>query len=458
MRLPLPGMKKARKPGIPTVMALGFLAVITVGTLLLMLPISTVDRTFTDPLTAAFTSVSATCVTGLSVVNTGVYWSVFGQAVILCMIQIGGLGFMTMTVLLLLLIRHAVSPKERMMVAMSYNLSSYENTTALIRRIVVGTFTLELIGAVVLFTQFIRIPGISIPQAIWRSVFTAVSAFCNAGFDLMGEAGMAYFSGNWVVNLTLIALIWLGSLGFIVWSDLEAWVVKRQRLSVYSKLVLILNGVLFVSGALLFALLEWNNEGTIGNMPVGDRILSSLFHSATLRTAGFATFDNGMMREPTIAVSAVLMFIGGSSGSTAGGVKVVTVGVLFMTVFSTAFGNADPVVFKRRISKDSFVRAVSVVVMQLLFALIGALILGVSTPFSMTQILYEVISAVSTVGLTLGITPDLSVIAQLTVMLLMYLGRVGILTVTYAVMVNLRKRHGASESGISYPDANLLIG
>lgn len=458
MRLLKTGKKKRFKPGIPLVMSVGFLAVILVGTLLLMLPISSKDRSFTDPLTAAFTSVSATCVTGLSVVNTGVHWSAFGQAVILVMIQIGGLGFMTMTVLLLLLFRHAVSPKERMMVAQSYNLSSYGNTNALIRRIVVGTLTLELTGAVVLFTQFVRIPGLSVIRAVWRSLFTAVSAFCNAGFDVMGEDGMAYFTGNWVVSLTLIALIGLGSLGFIVWSDLEAWVIKRRRLSVYSKLVLILNLSIFLGGALLFALLEWNNPDTIGTGSAGQRLLGALFHSATLRTAGFAFFDNGMMRQPSIALSLALMFIGGSSGSTAGGVKVVTVGVLFMTVFSTAFGDAEPTVFKRRISRESFTRAVSVVVMQLLFAMGGALVLAMTTSFPLTEILYEVISAVSTVGLTMGITQGLSPAAQVAVMLLMYLGRVGILTVTYAVKTNLHRRNRRPDAGLSYPDANLLIG
>ncbi len=444
-----------RRLGTPVVMALGFLVIIAAGTLLLTLPLSSADHTFTSPLTAAFTSVSATCVTGLTVVNTGVHWSVFGQAVILCMIQIGGLGFMTLTVLLLLLIRHAVSPKERMMVAMSYNLPTYENTTSLVRRIVTGTFSLELVGAILLFTQFVRYPGLTVAEAVWRSLFTAVSAFCNAGFDLMGEDGMGVFAGNWVVNLTLIALIILGGLGFVVWSDLESWLIRRRRLSVYTRLVLGMTAVLLAVGALLFAVMEWNNPDTIGGAPVGQKLLMSLFHSATLRTAGFAMFDNGCMRDGTLVLSMVLMFIGGASGSTAGGVKVVTVAVLFWTVFSVAFGRPDPVICKRQVSKDSFIRAVSVVVMQILFALLGASVVSAVTPFDLTQVMYEVISAVSTVGLTMGITPSLPAVAQLMIMLLMYLGRVGILTVTYAAMMNLRRDRGAD---ITYPDANLLIG
>lgn len=447
--------KAKRSLPIPAVMALGFAAVILAGTLLLMLPVSSVSRTFTDPLTAGFTSVSATCVTGLTVVNTGVHWSHFGQAVILLMIQTGGLGFMTVTVLLMLLLRQAVSPKEKMMVAMSYNLSSYDDMSALIRRIVLGTFSIELIGATLLFTQFARYPGLSFGEAVWRSVFTSVSGFCNAGFDLMGEDGMGVFAGNWVVNLTLIALITIGSLGFLVWSDLENLVIRRRRLSVYSRLVLILTGALFAAGAVGFALIEWNNPDTLGSVPAGQRIIMSMFHSATLRTAGFSMFDNGLMTDGAAALSMLLMFIGGASGSTAGGVKLVTVFVLFATVFSVSFGDTEPVVFGRRISKDSFTRAVSVVVMQLLFAILGAGILSGTTPFSLKEILYEVISAVSTVGLTLGITPDLSAAAKLTDMLLMYLGRVGILTVTYAAMMNLRKKRAAD---ITYPDANLLIG
>jgi trk system potassium uptake protein TrkH len=444
-----------RRLGTPVIMALGFLVIIAVGTLLLMLPLSSAEGVFTGPLTAAFTAVSATCVTGLSVVNTGVHWSVFGQAVILLMIQIGGLGFMTLTVLLLLLIRHAVSPKERMMVAMSYNLPTYENTTSLVRRIVTGTVCLELAGTLLLFTQFIRYPGLSAGEALWRSFFTAVSAFCNAGFDLMGEDGMAVFSGNWVVNLTLIALIMLGGLGFVVWSDLESWLIHRRRLSVYTRLVLGMTAALFLAGAFLFAVLEWNNPDTIGSFPSGQKILMSLFQSATLRTAGFSMFDNGGMRNGTLVLSMVLMFIGGASGSTAGGVKVVTVAVLFWTVFSVAFGRPNPVICKRQVSKDSFIRAVSVVVMQLLLVLLGAAVVSAVTPFSLTQVMFEVISAVSTVGLTLGVTPALPALAKLMIMLLMYLGRVGILTVTYAAMMNLRRDQNAD---ITYPEANLLIG
>ncbi len=463
--------QKRKRISTPVIMAVGFLVVVMLGAALLMLPISSKSGTFTDPLDAFFTAVSATCVTGLVTLNTAVHWSIFGQAVILAMIQIGGLGFMTFTVLILLLVRRKITPKERMMVAMSYNLSQYNDMGGLIRRIVVGTLTFEVLGAVALYTQFVRLPHISVGDALWRSVFTSISAFCNAGFDLMGEVGMGVFMENPVVNITLILLITIGGVGFIVWSDVAGVLMerlgrirlfKRKRardnrhlhLSVYTKLVLILTSILLFGGALVFALVEWNNPQTIGNCSPGGKILGSLFHACTLRTAGFAMFDNAGMREASYALSVMLMFIGGASGSTAGGVKVVTMGVLLWSVFSVAFGRSEPVICKRRISKDHIIRAVSVVVMQLLLIFAAAVILSASTSFAMQEVVYEVVSAISTVGLTLGITPMLPWFAKLLVMLLMYFGRVGVLTITYAVMENL---HG-QKAHITYPDANMLIG
>ena len=449
-------MKDHRKKGHGTgyVIALGFLIVIAVGTLLLCMPFSSADGTFTNPIDALFTSVSATCVTGLTVTTTVTHWSVFGQVVILLLIQIGGLGFMTMAVLFSLILRRSVTPKERMIIAMSYNLNSYDRIIVLVRRILVGTLIIEGAGSVVLATQFI--PEFGWSRGIWCSIFHSVSAFCNAGFDIIGDASLVPYQTNPVINLTLMALIIVGGIGFLVWSDAVNVIKRKNRFSVYSKLVLLITAILILSGAGLFALLEWNNPETIGNLSVGEKILSCFFHSVTLRTAGFATFDNGAMGDEAKLLSMLYMFVGGASGSTAGGVKVVTVGVLFWSVFSVAVGRKRAVVFGRHIPEDTCTRATAVITLQLLLILIGTLVINAAEPagIGMIDILYEVVSAVSTVGLSAGITQGLGVLSKLVLIFLMYFGRVGILSVSCAIMVNLQKK----DTAISYPDANLLIG
>ena len=449
-------MKDHRKKGHGTgyVIALGVLVVIAVGTLLLCMPFSSADGTFTNPLDALFTSVSATCVTGLTVTTTVSHWSIFGQVVILLLIQIGGLGFMTMAVLFSLILRRSVTPKERMIIAMSYNLNSYDRIIVLVRRILFGTLIIEGAGSIILATQFIPEYGWS--RGVWCSVFHSVSAFCNAGFDIIGDASLVPFGINPVVNLTLMALIVVGGIGFLVWSDAVNVIKRKNRFSVYSKLVLLITAILILSGAGLFALLEWNNPETIGNLSVGEKLLSCFFHSVTMRTAGFATFDNGAMGDEAKLLSMLYMFVGGASGSTAGGVKIVTVGVLFWSVFSVAVGRKRAVVFGRHIPEDTCTRATAVITLQLLLILIGTLVINAAEPagIGMIDILYEVVSAVSTVGLSAGITPGLGVLSKLVLIFLMYFGRVGILSVSCAIMVNLQKK----DTAISYPDANLLIG
>ena len=255
-----------------SVIALGFAALIAVGTLLLMLPIASKSGEFTDPLTAAFTAVSATCVTGLVVVDTGLYWSLFGQIVIIVMIQIGGLGFMTMAVLLSRLIRRKITPKERMLVAMSYNLNSYDSTNQLIKRILIGTLSMEALGAAILATQLVPIFGWK--HGIYKSVFHSISAFCNAGFDLLGEYGGEFSSlislnGNYVVGITIMLLIMLGGIGFVVWGDILSFSTRKKRLSAYSKFVLVVSAILWIGGAALIGIFEWNNPATLGEMGFG---------------------------------------------------------------------------------------------------------------------------------------------------------------------------------------------
>ncbi len=439
------------------IIAIGFLMIIAVGTILLTLPISSVTGNFTNPIDAAFTAVSATCVTGLITVDTGIHWNIFGQIVILLMIQIGGLGFMTLAVLMLILIRRAVTPKERMLLAMSYNIDNYDSTRELFRRMWIGTVIIEIAGAAVLSTRFIPIFGFW--DGIYKSIFHSVSAFCNAGFDILGKysgefKSLELFSGDITINVTIMLLIIIGGIGFIVWNDIANMIVKKKRISVYSRLVLLVTAILIVGGTAFFAILEWDNPDTLGNMPVWQKIMAAAFQSVTLRTAGYASINQGAMTQSSQLASVLLMFIGGASGSTAGGVKVGTVGILVYTIWSVSLGNKETVLFKRRVSTDSVMRAISVVGFQLLFLIIGTIVVSASMDCSVIAALFESASASGTVGVTLGITPSLNFLSKLVIMLLMYLGRVGVLTVTYAVMVNMHER----SSLITYPDANILIG
>lgn len=451
---PKNGNSKRRTTGV---IAVGFVLLIVIGTLLLTLPISSLDRRFSNPLDAAFTAVSATCVTGLVTVDTATHWSMFGQIVILILIQIGGLGFMSMAVLLSLIIRRAVTPRERMLVAMSYNIDNYDNIGGLLKRIGIGTLCIELSGAVLLSIRFIPLFGVG--DGIYKSIFHAVSAFCNAGFDLLGGfsgkfSSLTSFTGDALVSITIMLLITIGGIGFIVWNDIANAITKKKKLSVYSKFILIISSILTFGGAIIFAALEWNNPATLGELGVGDKMLAAAFQSVTLRTAGFCSIDQAGMTQSSQLFSMFLMFIGGASGSTAGGVKVGTIGVLIYTVWCASLGRKEAVLFRRKISNESFIRAVSIVVIQLFIVLIGTFAVSALASCPVMSAAYEVVSASGTVGISLGITPALNAASKLILMFIMYLGRVGILTITYAVMVNLRE----SRSVISYPDANMLIG
>ena len=441
------------------VLALGFITIILIGTLLLSLPISSASGSFTNPLDAAFTSVSASCVTGLITLDTATHWSTFGHVVIILLIQVGGLGFMTMAVLLSILIKRAITPKERMLIAASYNLNSFDSIPTLVKRIVIGTVAIEGVGALILSIRFI--PDFGWGPGIFKSVFHSISAFCNAGFDIVGVGNpyihsTSYYIEDPIVTLTLSLLIILGGIGFLVWSDIINFTTKKNiRLSVYSRFVLIITAILLGVGTVSFALLEWNNPQTLGGLsgPL-QKIMASFFQSVTWRTAGFAMIDNGSFTPASQLLGILLMFIGGASGSTAGGVKVATFGILVYTVWCISVGKKHTKVFGRSISDNSFARATAVICVQLAVALIGVLIINASSRLPMMDIIYEAVSAISTVGVTTGITPELSAISKIAVMILMYFGRIGVLTVTYAVMSN----QSAVESSVRYPDANMPIG
>lgn len=447
-------LKKSINPS--RIIAVGFGLLILLGAILLMLPVATEDGHSEDFLTCIFTATSASCVTGLSLVDTATNWSSFGEGVILGMIQIGGIGFMTMAMMLSLLVKRVISPKERMITAQSFNLSSLSGIVSLTKKIIFGTFFFEFVGAVALAFRFV--PMFGWEQGIWKSVFTSISAFCNAGFDLMGDhsgefSGLTAFYSDGVVNITVMLLIIIGGIGFFVWNELWDLFKKGKRLSVYTKIVLISTAILLLGGTLVFGILEWNNPGTLGSMSTSDKILTSGFQSVTTRTAGFSTVDMTAMMPLTKFVFMGLMFIGGCSGSTAGGVKVGTIAIVFISAWFVLRGKSEVTVMRRRLSHRNILRAFAIVMLQLFVTLVGAVII-LSSGGSLMDSMFEAFSASGTVGLTLNLTTSLNVVSKVADILLMYFGRVGILTVSCAVMAKLSE----SESEYTRAEANMLVG
>ena len=410
---------------------------------------------FTSPLTAAFTAVSATCVTGLVVVESGVYWSVFGKCLIILLIQIGGLGFMTMAVLLSVIVRRSLSPRDRVLVAASYGITDFGGVNLLVKRILLGTLTIEGAGALLLSLKFI--PDFGFLKGIAYSVFHSISAFCNAGFDILGNGNsLGAYSDNPIVCITIMLLILLGGIGFPVWNEFIGR-KKGQRFSVYTKFVLILSAVYVLGGAMIIALLEWNNPETLGAMSFGEKILNAFFESMTWRTAGFITFDNAPLGDGTKLLGCFIMFTGGASASTAGGVKLATIGIIALASYTVAVGRSEINFMRRRIPYSAVLQALALVVIQLVLTVTATLI-SISAcngmGFSAIDLLYEVVSAGATVGISAGLTPSLPVAAKIVLMFMMYFGRVGILTVTCSLM----GRSAQTSSALRYPDANILIG
>ncbi|MBQ8552357.1 MAG: Trk family potassium uptake protein [Clostridia bacterium] len=443
------------------VILFGFIALILIGTLLLTLPISSADGSFTSPKNALFTATSATCVTGLIVEDTGTHWSLFGQIVIICLIQIGGLGFMTMAVMMSIFIKRHITPRERLLVAQSLGLTGVGGTVQLVRRIVIGTFAVEGVGAVILATQFVPLFGWA--KGIYYGIFHAISFFCNAGFDVLdgtnGYGGnfssLTSLSDNYIIGITVMLLIIIGGIGFIVWDDLVNFIKERKQFSVYSKFVLAITAGLIVGGTLLLMLCEWNNPATIGNMSVGDKVFQCLFQAVTTRTAGVDMINNAAMTESSKLISMLLMFVGGASGSTAGGIKVGTFGVLLLAVLAFSRGDRELVVMKRKITHETISRALTVIGIDLLAVFAATLIITLTnTGVGVIDALYEAFSGIATVGLSLSLTPTLSAAAHFAIITLMFFGRVGILTITYSIML----RSAQKNSCISYPELNMMIG
>lgn len=436
------------------IIVLVFLAIILVGAALLSMPVSSQTGRPTDFLTALFTATSATCVTGLIVVDTGVYWSGFGQTVILVMIQIGGLGFMTIASIFFFAMRQKIGLKQRLVLSQAFSLDDMNGIVRFVRNVLFGTLIVEGAGALLLCARFW--PEFGFLTALKYGVFHAVSAFCNAGFDILGdlEAGgsLCRYACDPLVNITIMLLIVIGGLGFAVWGD-----VRRNRrfsrMAVYTRLVLLITTGLIVGGAVVFALLEWNNPDTIGSLPVGGKLLACLFQSVTLRTAGFTTINQNALSDVSKAVSDVLMFIGGSSGSTAGGVKTVTIGVVILYAMGTARGRTQVTAFHRAVSPRDVGHAVAIVLLMFALALLGAGMICVCDAVSLENALYETISALCTVGLTTGITASLGVASRILLIIFMFFGRVGVMTISVGFMA----ANPASER-IQYAQTKIMIG
>ena len=414
-----------RKMTHTQIIALGFFLMIMIGTVLLMLPISSKGRQWTGVIDALFTATSASCVTGQVVKDTGSYWSTFGHVVIITLIQIGGLGFMTIATLFFLTLRKRMGLRKRAVMVESISYTQVAGIVPFVKRIVCGTLLFEGMGAVLLSIRFI--PEFGLGRGIAFSVFHAISAFCNAGFDLMGVkepySSFVDYSGDWLVSCTLMALIVIGGLGFMVWEDLleKKWQVRRY--SLHTKIVLAMSGLLIFGGAVLFFVFERNNLGA--GLRVGDQILTALFDSVTARTAGFNTTDTAGLSGPSKLLTMMLMLIGGSSGSTAGGIKTTTVAVILVYTVCGLKGHQHATIFGRRLEDDSLKKATYVLFVNLLLALTGTLIICGIQDLGLVDVLFETFSAIGTVGMTTGITRDLSAVSRIVIIFLMYCGRVG---------------------------------
>ena len=433
------------------IIAITFAAIILLGAVLLTLPIASSNGQSAGFRGALFTSTSATCVTGLVLFETGTQWSGFGQAVIITLIEIGGLGFMSIASLVFFTLRKKVGLKQRMVMAQALSVNEMASVVKLQKWVLLGSLAIQFAGALVLFIRFL--PEYGAAQAAKWGLFHSISAFCNAGFDVFGNGdSIAAFQSDPVVLITLMVLITVGGLGFFVWEEVVR-VRNFRKLSVYTKLVLIMTGTLIVFGAGVFLLLEWNNPGTIGNMSVGDKILNSFFQSVTLRTAGFASFDQAALNDASKGVSLVLMLIGGSSGSTAGGAKTVTVVVMVLFLIARCRGRKSVTAFRRNIPGDKFMDAMTIVSVMAGFALFGAVFISATSPVSLSNALFESVSALATVGLTAGVTPVLGIPAQFLIIVFMYFGRVGILTISLGFLMGDK-----AEDRFRYANTNLMIG
>lgn len=444
------------------VMVLGFLLAIVIGSFLLMIPAATTKGQHTDYLTALFTATTSICVTGLVVVDTFSHWTLFGQFIILILIQIGGFGVITLCCAVMMIMKKQFSLRTRLLIQDYYNLDSIKGLIKFIIRVIKDTLIVEGIGAVLYSVVFV--PRFGFFKGIWVSVFNSVSAFCNAGMDVMGPNSLIDYQKDIPVNLITMTLIVLGGIGYVVWFDfietLKKSVKRRysvrtfyRRLGEHSKLVINLTLFLIISGALLVLLFEWDNPNTIGKMSLGNKILASLFQSVTFRTAGFATVPQEALTPSTCITGCMFMFIGGSPVGTAGGIKTVTIFVVLLNVFSFIRNRTEPVVFGRAVSEKLINKASAIVFSNLMISIFLLMILMQVCRVPALSAAYEVFSATGTVGLSRALTSSLNVPGRIVVMIGMYAGRVG--PISMALFFSTKR---SDKNDIRFSNGHFIVG
>lgn len=450
------------------IIVIGFLILNIIGTLLLLMPFSHTTQTETSFMDALFTSTSALCVTGLSVVNTLEHWSLFGKYVILFLIQIGGIGFMTIVTIILVVLGKRVTLKERIVMKESFNLDNFQGMVSFAKKIVMGTLLFETIGAVLLSVRFISEYGFY--SGVFKSIFHSVSAFCNAGFDIIGENSIEPYKDDLYVNIVLSLLIIIGGLGFIVWVDiLKIFKDKKNsklslknkfnNLSLHSKLVLTITAFLIVFGWIYFFISEYDNPKTFGNMNTFGKLTASFFQSVTFRTAGFASVNQGDLTYASKFLGIIFMLIGASPGSTAGGMKTVTIGAVLITVLSVIRGRDSSSVFKKSISFETVQKALTVIIMMIGFLIVLTAILSFTEKnadynYEFLDLLFETSSALGTVGSSTGITSHISLVGKIFICIGMFIGRLGPVTIAVAVS----SRRASSQNLLHYPEEKLFVG
>ena len=440
------------------IILLSFLVTILIGSALLSLPISSADSKAVPYLDALFTATTSTCVTGLVTLPTVSTWSVFGQVVILLLIQIGGLGIITIMSGLMLLLNRKMGIGDKLLIQDAFNLNTMAGLSKFVRNVLLGTLVIEGIGAILY--MFVFVPEFG-PRGIWISVFNSVSAFCNAGIDIIGENSLCSYATNPLINIVTSALIVLGGLGYIVWWDVLRVIKNSSRknrklfrhLTLHSKIAIVTTLILIFGGGVLIFAFEYGNPATIGNMSLWDKIQVSMFQSVTTRTAGFATVPQENLTNASSAISLVLMMIGGSPVGTAGGMKTVTIAVLFCSALATIRNKNSATVFGRCISLDSIRKAVAVSVTFITICLISTVLLLATSDVSALDAVFETVSATATVGLSRNLTASLNTVGKLIIIVTMYFGRVG--PISLAVALGSKSE---TQNVISEPTEEISIG
>jgi len=449
--------KKGRKLSPVQILCLGFVTLILIGALLLSLPISSAKGQFTSFIDSLFTATSSLCVTGFVNLDTGSYWSYFGKTLIIILVQIGGIGFMSFATMLAIILGKKITLRDRLVLQESMNTFNLQGLVKMEKYILSFTFIIETIGALVLSTQFI--PSFGLSKGIYYSFWHSISAFCNGGFDLFGTVDSPFISligwrENPIVIVTLTILIIVGGLGFLVWADIYNYKVSR-KLSLHSKVVIIGTLILIFGGAFFIYILECNNPLTLKDMSMVDKIINSFFASVSHRTAGMSTIITADMKPASRLLTIILMFIGGSSGSTAGGIKITTVTIIIMTIVCTIKGKEETEIFKKRVSKEQVLKSFIIATLGFSLIILATVLLSIiesNSAFSLECLFFEATSALTTAGLSLGLTPHLSSLGKVLIIILMYIGRVGPLTVALSLGKNKKKNL------IRYPEGKILIG